>query len=302
MVQLKISTKKIITVSFLVDLFDILSNLVVAILTGSAVIFAEMVQGIADSIGSFLLVLGYKKSGKPSDSHHPLGHTREVFFWALVSSLIMFFFGSGLTIWRGYQQLIDPAPITNKILALGILIVSVSTNGYAFSLSYRKMKKPGTNLIKTLMDSKRQLVKTALLRDALGTLSAIIGLISIALFEIFNIVAFDAIGAILIGIVMGFFAIILIRQNRHLIIGAGASDDTISQIRNAVLDIPEVVGVNKIIAVHVGANQIYVDIDIDLNENLTTIEIEKVLDKIEVAITNKMPIVSNIRFNLNSPK
>ena len=44
-----ISTRRVVVVSFLVDVFDVVSNLVVAVLTGSAVVFAEMAQGLADS-------------------------------------------------------------------------------------------------------------------------------------------------------------------------------------------------------------------------------------------------------------
>ncbi len=57
-----ISSRRVVVVSFLVDLLDVITNLVVAILTGSAVIFGEMAQGIADSIGSGLLVVGERRA------------------------------------------------------------------------------------------------------------------------------------------------------------------------------------------------------------------------------------------------
>jgi hypothetical protein len=76
------SIRRVVAVSLLVDLLDIVTNLVVAVLTGSAVIFAEMAQGIADAIGSLLLVMGERRSRLPRDARYPSGHTREVFFWA----------------------------------------------------------------------------------------------------------------------------------------------------------------------------------------------------------------------------
>ena len=65
----------------------IVTNMVVAALTGSAVVFAEMAQGGADAIGSLLLVIGERRSRLPDDADYPAGHTREVFFWALLSSM-----------------------------------------------------------------------------------------------------------------------------------------------------------------------------------------------------------------------
>ena len=47
-----ISSRRVVVVSFLVDVLDVVTNLVVAVLTGSAVVFAEMAQGLADSLGS----------------------------------------------------------------------------------------------------------------------------------------------------------------------------------------------------------------------------------------------------------
>ena len=64
----KITARKVVVVSFLVDLLDVVTNLVVALLTGSAVVFSEMAQGIADSVGSALLVLGERRAARPQDA------------------------------------------------------------------------------------------------------------------------------------------------------------------------------------------------------------------------------------------
>ena len=52
-----LSSRRIVLLSFLVDLLDVATNLVVMLLTGSAVIFAEMAQGIADSLATLLEML-----------------------------------------------------------------------------------------------------------------------------------------------------------------------------------------------------------------------------------------------------
>jgi len=78
-----ISSRRVLLVSFIVDVFDVVSNLVVALLTGSAVVFAEMAQGLADSTGSALLVIGERRSRRPADAKHPFGYGQEAFFWSL---------------------------------------------------------------------------------------------------------------------------------------------------------------------------------------------------------------------------
>lgn len=296
-----ISTRRVVTVSFLVDVFDVISNLIVAILTGSAVIFAEMVQGATDSLGSFLLVIGERQARRPSDSYHPLGYTREVFFWALISSMVMLFLGSGLTIMRGYQQLIEPEIVRHKWLALAVLAISVLTNSYALSQSVRKIRLAQTPFLKAFQESSRQLVKTSLLRDSLGTLSALTGLIAIFVYDVAGILLFDALGAIVIGVFMAVFAIILISQAKSLITGNAVPKEILGRIKNSTLQIPEVVAINRLSAVFSGNEQILVDLDLDLKEDLTTGQIEKALDKIKEAIVNQVPEVNSVRVDLNSP-
>ena len=104
--------RRVVVVSFLVDLLDVVTNLVVAVITGSAVVFAEMAQGLADAIGSAMLVVGDHRALRPRDQEHPHGYEREAFFWALLSAVAMLFVGAGLSAWRGYRQLVDPAELT----------------------------------------------------------------------------------------------------------------------------------------------------------------------------------------------
>lgn len=301
MIHHSISTKKVIIISFVVDILDIFSNLTVSILTGSAVIFSEFVQGVADSVGSFLLLIGYYQSIKTRDEYHPQGHAREIFFWALLSSTVMLFFGSGISIWRGYQQLVSPEIIRHKWLALGVLLISFSTNGYSLLQSYKKLHISGVPFLKTVKHSTHQLVKTTLLRDGLGTLSAVIGFISIFLYDLSNNVTMDAIGALIIGILVTFFAVLLISQAKVLITGEGVPRETITKIRHIAHLIPEVVSVNRIDAIYSGTDQMIVDLDIDLKDNLHTNDIEKIFDSIQSEVVRQIPQVHRVRFDLNSP-
>jgi cation diffusion facilitator family transporter len=296
-----ISTKRVLLISFIVDLLDISTNLVVSLITGSAVVFTVFVQGIADSIGSSLLVIGYYNSKLPRDERHPHGHAREIFFWALLSSTVMLFFGSGLSIWRGLDQLFKPQPLEYKWIALTVLIVSLFSNGYSFSQGLKKIYQKELSLLQAFHQSSRQLVKTSLIRDCLGTISAFVGLISILLYDLFGIILFDAIGAIVIGCLIILFAVILIIQSKYLIVGQSVPKEIHARIRIAVKSVPEVFSINKISAIYSGSDQIYVDLDIDLKDDLKTSEIEKIFDKIHLQIVKEVSNVVKVHIDLNSP-
>lgn len=296
-----ISARRVVTVSFLVDVLDVVTNLVVMLLTGSAVIFAEMAQGIADSLGSALLVVGERRAKRPRDRQHPLGYAREVFFWGLLSAVAMLVVGGGLSAWRGYHQLVERVPLENSWLAIAVLSLAVATNGYAVSLSVRKLAEEDS-LREAFRDPKRPLVKSALIRDVVGTFTSVIGLVALALYHAFGIVAFDAAGALAAAAMMAAGSLVLMSQARSLITGRSLPEDDLARLRAAVLALPAVDAVNQLHAIYAGMTEVLVDADLDLAEDLDTTGIEALLDELEARARDAVPEVSRVRVLLNSPE
>ncbi|HKK07801.1 MAG TPA: cation diffusion facilitator family transporter [Gemmatimonadota bacterium] len=297
----RITPGRVVTVSFLVDLLDIASNLIVALLTGSAVVFAEMAQGVADSVGSLLLVIGHRRSRLPGTRHHPLGFSRETFFWSLLSSLLMLVPGAGVALWRGWVQLERQAPLEHPLLALSVLGLSVCTNGYAWSQSTRVLRREGVPFRRAFAETGRHAMKAAFLRDALGTLSAVLGLLALAAYQLERIIVLDAVGAMVIGLLMAGFSVVLVGQARGFIAGRAVSRSHVARIQSAILSVPGVEAINHLSAVHAGDGRISVYADLDLEEGLTTTRIEGMLDRISEAIDAAIPEPHTLRVDLNSP-
>lgn len=291
-----------VVVSFLVDVLDVVTNLIVALLTGSAIVFAEMAQGLADSAGSGLLVIGERRSARPRDAAYPFGYTREVFFWGLLSAVAMLVIGGGLSAWRGYQQLVEPQPLENPLFAVAVLSLAVVTNSYAVSLSVRKLAGEKGGLRAAFRSLNRPLVKSALVRDAIGTFTSVLGLGALILYQKLGFVFFDAIGALAAALLMLFGSLVLMIQARALITGRSLPERDLARLRAAVVATPEVEGVNHLAAIYAGASEILVDADLDLAEDLNTVEIEAVLDAIEISVRAVLPDTERVQILLNSPE
>lgn len=296
-----LSSRRVLTVSFLVDMFDVFSNLVVAVLTGSAVVFSEMAQGLADSTGSALLVIGERRSKRPRDREHPLGYAREAFFWGLLSAVAMLVIGAGLSAWRGYRQLVDPSPIDAPLLAIAVVSLAVVTNGYAVSLSIRKLTAAHGTLRRAFHDMDRPLIKSALLRDTIGTFTSIVGLVALALYQAFDLPLFDALGALVAAGMMVVASLVLMTQARALITGQALPGKTLDRLQSTVLGTPGVEAVNRLAAVYSGTSEALLDVDLDLAENLDTEQIEALLDVLEARVREVVPRLERIRVILNSP-
>jgi cation diffusion facilitator family transporter len=285
-----------------VDVLDVVTNLIVALLTGSAVVFGEMAQGLADSAGSALLVIGERRARRPRDAAHPFGYAREAFFWGLLSAVAMLVIGAGLSAWRGYQQLVEPEPLERPALALAVLALAVVTNGYAVSLSGRKLVSEGGGLRAAFRNLNRPLVKSALLRDAVGTTTSVIGLGALVLYQSQGLVLFDAVGALVAAVLMLAASLVLMAQARALITGQALPEEDLCRLRAAVCAAPEVEAVNRLAAIYAGASDVLVDADLDLVEDLDTTQIEAVLDDVEARVRAILPETERVRILLNSPE
>lgn len=300
--SLPVSTRRVLLTSLLVDLLDIGINLVVTLITSSAVIFAEFLQGVTDFTGSLFLVIGRNQAGRPKDYRHPFGYARDVFFWSLTSSFIMLFVGASLSIIRGYRQIMSPEIIKHEQIALGVLLVSVMTNGYALSLGIRRLRIEGRNILHSFFESSQQLVKTAVIRDLLGTLAAIVGLASLIFYKATGLISFDGLGAVEVGVLMAFFALVLINQSRHLLVGHSVPRKVVHRIRRSIIKIAEVTDIKRLIAVYIGNDQILVDLEVELIERLNTSQVEKVLDQIKETIIQDVPETQSVQIDISSAK
>jgi cation diffusion facilitator family transporter len=296
-----ITSRRVLTVSFLVDVFDVLSNLVVALYTGSAVVFSEMAQGLADSTGSALLVIGERRAKRPDDASHPTGYAREAFFWGLLSAIVMLVVGAGLSAWQGYRQLVYPQPLDTPLLAVAVVALAVVTNSYAVSLSLRKLVSESGSLRAAFRNMDEPLVKSALLRDVIGTFTSIVGLIALALYQWLDMLVFDALGALVAAAMMVAASLVLIGQARSLITGQALPRSALQRLRATIANTPGVVAVNELSAIYSGTSQVVVDADLDLNESLDTVQIEQLLDVLEQRVRGVVPDTAQFRVTLNSP-
>src|ERR671914_254740 len=137
----KISERRVLVTTFWVDLLDVALNLSVAILTGSVVMLSEFFQGLADLTAAAFLMVGYKRSRKKADKQHPFGHGKEIYFWTLISAVVMMTFTATASFYFGLIRFLNPQEITYIGLGYGTLLVTLVTNAYALSLSSRRLLK-----------------------------------------------------------------------------------------------------------------------------------------------------------------
>lgn len=297
------SVGKVVIVSFLVDLLDVLTSVVVAALSGSVVMLAQVLEGLADLAASGFLLIGLARSNKPSDKKHPFGYGLELYFWTMFSAFLILGVTSTLSIYFGWQRLFNPIPITNIYLAFAILAVTTVTNGYALSLSVRRLLRGRSiSMIKEAFTHSSKIeTKITFVLDLTGTLASIFGLIALVFYKITGDLFFDGLGAIAIGNLLAVFGVILLFTIKELIIGQSASDEVEGRIKKATLTQSEVRNVLDLKTLHIGPEKLLVNAEVNLKDGLTTREIEKIMDKIKAEIKKEVPEATHIQVEVETP-
>lgn len=300
---MKISSKLVIIVSFLVDVLDIVLSLAVAILSGSVVMLSQVLEGVSDLISSGLLWVGLTRSKQKEDREHPFGFGKELYFWTLLSSIMMFTVTATLSIYFGWQRYLHPHQIQNINLAFLVLGITTITNGFAFFLSLKRLirNRRFSHVVKIFLRSSLIETKTTFILDLMGTSSSILGMTTLLIYKISGDYRFDGLGAILIGVVLTILAFILLIGTVDLIVGRSASLEMEEKIKSIALKVPQVHQVLGLKTLHIGSERLLVNLDVHLQHNLTTNEIEELIDKIKEKIKREIPQVKHIQVELEAP-
>ena len=294
---------KVVLVSFITNIFDISISLVVALLTGSVSVLAQAFQAMADLTTSGTLVLGVKRSEQHASEEYPFGYGREVFFWVLISSMFMLVFTGGASMYFGIERILNPEPIQSGWLAIGALSVAVLTNGYAFSLSYKELKKSdvNTNIFSNIRTSSLLELKTSFLIDGAGMLAAILGLIAVGIDIGFGLSRFDGVGSLLVGVLMTVFALLLIRDVKNFLVGKSATKRTQIKIEQAALSIKGVQEVLDMRTMYLGSARLLVVIELHIDERFKTKSIEQLSDEVKKKILKRVPRVEIVQVEVETP-
>ena len=300
----EISEKRVLVTTFVVDLLDVAINLVVAILTGSVVMLAEFFQGLADLTAAALLLVGHKRSGKRADKQHPFGYGKEVYFWTLISAVVMMTFTATASFYFGLMRFLEPEEIDYIWLGYATLAVTLATNVYAFSLSSRRLlkNKPVRKLPELFWNSGAVTVKNALVLDLMGTSAAFFGLISLLLYQFAGEKRFDGVGAMIVGVTTAILAVILILGLRGLLVGERASPEIEKKIKEAAVSVRKVKDVLDLRTMQIGPGKLLVDIAVHAQDGLTTDELEALTDKVKERLQERVNSIRYVQVELETPE
>lgn len=276
-----------------------ITKFIAAGITGSASMWAESFHSASDTVNQILLLFGIKLSTKPATDLHQFGFGKSQYFWSFVVATMIFGISGILSLEQGFSSLLGEEHHTeNPMINYIVLGIAAVFEVNALRIAFSQFKKPITErgdkirpstLLKEFKNSKDSSILTVVVEDSAALVGIAVAAIGIFLTDITGNTQFDAIGSIIIGIILMAFAFFLAKENRGLLLGESLSAENRKEIIDIVNEVPEV---NKIITMktmHLSPTTVLVGIEVNLIDGLDTDKIETVTDTIEQKILTIIP-------------
>lgn len=267
----------------------IVTSIVLAAIKGLAGYFgnsyaliADAIESTSDVFTSIIVLTGLRIAKKPADQNHPYGHGKaEPIAGILVASAL--FLAALIIIVQSIHEIVTPhhapAPFT-----LIVLVVVVLTKEFLFRYVIKVGKSVDSVAVKNDAWHHRS--------DAITSAAAFVG-ISVALIGGKGYEMADDYAALLASLVIIFNAYRLLKPALYELTDAAPPPDVIIKVRNAAINIPGVLAIDKCYVRKMGFDY-YVDIHVIVNGNMSVYEGHDIAHAVKDGLIEKYPKISDV--------
>ncbi|TXD98653.1 cation diffusion facilitator family transporter [Psychrobacter frigidicola] len=275
-----------------------------AFMTGSASMIAEAAHSWADSGNGVFLLIAEKKSVKPADKSHPLGYGKESYVWSMIAAFGVFMAGSIVSIYTGVKEWNAVQTDTDYTIGFVILAVAFVLEGISLMQAYRESKQHGDALNMSafgyVVDTSNPTLRGVFFEDSAAVIGLVIAAAAMGMHAYTGQPFWDALGSIVVGILLGAVAIFLISRNREFLVGHKVSDRMHCYVLGELLEHPDIDSVSYLHLEWVGPKKIFMVAAVDIIGNQEEKDIALKFEGIENQFRNN-PIFQEAILTLSVP-
>jgi cation diffusion facilitator family transporter len=293
------ASRRTVMVALTANAVIAVAKLGAGLMTGSTAMLAEAAHSFADTVNQGFLRLSLSLGSREPTPERPFGHGQERFIWTLMAALGMFIAGAAFAVGYGTFELVHPTESGNTYLpayvVLGLAVVAEGSSWLrARSQTRREAEAAGRPLIEHVRRSRDPNVKMVLFEDSAALAGIAVAAAGLALHQLTGAPAWDSGASVLIGVMLMLVALAIARDTRHLLGGAAAQPDERAAIERTIEDHPGIERVHELLTLVLGPQALLVAARVDLDDRLSSDEIELLSDEIDDRLRAAVPDVTEV--------
>jgi cation diffusion facilitator family transporter len=283
--------------------------------TGSPAMLSEAYHSVSDTGNQVFLLVGIWFGDRERTRRHPFGYGKAQFFYSFLVSVLLFGIAGWESATHGYHEVqVALGGKTHLVgqtttllgytfpqvwLNYGVLLGAIVFESWAFLKAYRAMRlqideHDWSGFREAFQKTADVTTLTALTEDTIALGGLVLALLGIVATQLTGNPIYDAISAVLIGVMLMGFAVALAWQNKRLLLGESLPAEDQLALRELVADWEGVVHVDDLRTVYFGPEDVLVTADVSFDPSLATEAMDDRITAIEDAIRAANPDVSKV--------
>ena len=265
---------------------------VAAFITGSSAMLAETVHSLADCGNQGLLLLGMRQAKRASSPEYPLGHGKAIYFWSFLVAVMLFTVGGMFSLYEGIHKLQHPEPLKQWYWAAGVLVFGIVAEGISMRACLQEVNKSrgDRGLWQWFHESRQSELVVIFGEDLAALLGLFFALVAVLLAVATGNPVWDAVGTIVIGVLLIVIAVLVAVEVKAMLIGQSIDPLREGEIREFIQSRPEVTRVISLISLQLG-NEAMVAVQAQMRESHDAPTLAAQIDAVERAMKARFPEV-----------
>ncbi|WP_018657365.1 cation diffusion facilitator family transporter [Actinomadura flavalba] len=292
-------TKKTVLIAGAANLTLAVTKLFAGAVAGSSAMLAEGAHSVADTLNQGFLLASLSRSKKPADRRHPFGYGNERYFWSLLAAFGTLVAGAGYSIFEGVLKILGKegggGPVWLAFAVLGAAAVLEGSSWLRALYQARKeTRENGRDLVDHVRRSPDITFKATLFEDSAAMVGLVIAATGLGMRELTGSDVWDGAASIAIGLLLVVVAFAVGSQSKELLIGQSADSEQQREIRALITGTPGVTGIEELLTMHFGPDEILVAAKISFADELSADDAEDLATDIDRRLCEQMPNVGHV--------
>ncbi|WP_455625266.1 cation diffusion facilitator family transporter [Parabacteroides sp.] len=257
-----------------------MAKMIVGFVIGSIAMVSSAFSDLSDTIINLVTIAGLKIAVRRNSDTHPFGFGRAEYIAGLIVSFIIFGIGLQL-VFESVQNILQPEEGIDVSWGPIILLIVDMIGCFYLSILDRKVGKL-INSIPLLISSKKSIY------DTVTPFAVLIGLVVYAVFGI-NIDNYIGLGIALMILYSGYTSAM---ESISPLIGTIPTPEFVQQIREKLLQYPQVKGIHELVIHNYGDNRCFISAHVEFPSTMQKEQVQQIVSDMEQDFTfEKMYLV-----------